>query len=102
MITKAKLEVWTTWGTGIATALLLLWAIYMAFGQSTQETGRVEKTFSENGVSKVEFVSEEGTKTILECTVPSDEMVGKKVKLKIFRLPLMPPRITHIEQQENK
>jgi hypothetical protein len=100
MITKTKLEVWTTYATGIATLLLLALAIYMGFGSSTQQVGRVGKTFQEDGVNKVEFVNEEGTKTVLECTVPSDEMVGKKVKLKIFRLPLMPPRITHIEQEK--
>jgi hypothetical protein len=100
MITKSKLEKLSTWAIGIATVLMLVWAVYVSMGEHTQEAGKVERTFVENGVSKLEFVADTGETKILESNVVIDKIpVGKKVKLRLLKLPLLPPRITQIEQE---
>ena len=91
----SKLEKILTTTSFVAAICLLLWAgiIYNASGEAV---GTISQIYVENGVTKIEFVSNDGAKEIYEYTGKEIPKKGP-AKLKFFKTFFLPPKAIDVK-----
>jgi hypothetical protein len=91
----SKLEKILSTTSLVAAICLLLWAgiIYNASGEAV---GTISQIYVENGVTKIEFISDSGDKEIYEYTGKGVPQKGP-ARLKFFKTFFLPPKAIDVK-----
>ena len=83
-----------------ATGLLLIWGVVIIFyGQKSGEVnGTVKDVYVENGITKIQFITETGKPEVYDYSGKKEVQPEKNVKLKFFKFLFQTPKAIEISK----
>jgi len=83
-----------------ATGLLLIWGVVIIFygQQSGEVNGTVKDVYVENGITKIQFITETGKQEVYDYSGKKEVQPEKNVKLKFFKFLFQTPKAIEISK----